>query len=142
MQLSASLENYLETILNLYEEKQQIKAVDIARNLEVSKASVTEALRALAGKGLINYAPYEDVTLTSEGIARAKKVTLRHRVLYEFLSDILGINESEAVDNACKIEHVISENVLNRLISFLEFNNISKEKSNTYIEEFHDYCNK
>lgn len=135
MQLSASLENYLETILNIYEEKQQIKAVDIARNLEVSKASVTEALRTLAGKGLINYAPYEDVTLTEEGFVRAQNVTLRHRVLSEFLTDVLGIDKDEALENACKIEHVITENVLDRLIKFLEYNNQNKG-TNRFIDEF------
>lgn len=122
MQLSASLENYLETILNLYEEKQKIKAVEIAKSLNVSKASVTEALRALAAKGLINYAPYEDITLTTLGIDRAQQVTLKHKVLYDFLSGILGIEHEEAIKNACKIEHVISENVLDKFIAFLEFN--------------------
>ena len=139
MQLSASLENYLETILNLYEEKQKIKAVEIAKSLNVSKASVTEALRALAAKGLINYAPYEDISLTAQGIERAQKVTLKHQVLYDFLSGILGIEHEEAITNACKIEHVISENVLDKFIAFLEFNKTHCVEKHDCAEEFNSF---
>lgn len=136
MQLSASLENYLETILNIFEEKQQIKAVDIAKRLDVSKASVTEALRSLADKGLINYIPYENITLTPQGIIRAEKVTLKHQVLFDFLFGILGIEHEEAIKNACKIEHVISEDVLDKFIAFLEFNKIHCKEKHNCSEEF------
>ena len=140
MQLSASLENYLETILDIYEEKQEIKATDIAKRSNVSKASVTEALRALAGKGLINYTPYENITLTSCGTDRAKKIMLKHKVLYDFLNGFLEIEKNEAMENACKIEHVISENVLNKFICFLEFNNINCVQKSEYIKDFHLFC--
>ena len=64
VQLSASLEDYIEAIYHIIGEKQVARGKDISSRLEVSGASVTEALRALAKKGLINYAPYEVITMT------------------------------------------------------------------------------
>lgn len=120
--LTASLENYLEAILEIEKEQKEVKAGKIAEKLSVSKASVTEAIRALGSKGFLNYAPYSKITLTEEGRVRAEKIAVKHEVLYDFLINILKIEKQEAIETACKIEHVISEKILERLIIFLEFN--------------------
>ena len=120
--LTASLENYLEAILEIEKEENEVKASKIAQRLSVSKASVTEAMRTLGSKGLLNYAPYLAITLTDEGRARAEKISTKHEVLYDFLINILKIEKNEAIETACKMEHVISEKILERLVKFLEFN--------------------
>lgn len=72
MELSASLEDYLEAIYNVIQEKQAVRSKDIAETLKVSRSSVTSALHALADKKLINYAPYDIITLTTGGRNRAE----------------------------------------------------------------------
>ncbi len=74
--LSASLEDYIEAIYHIVEEKLVARSKDIATRLDVSRASVTEALRALAKKELINYAPYEAITMTEQGRKIARRCHL------------------------------------------------------------------
>lgn len=113
--LSASLEDYLEVILNLIQEKSEAKASDIALKMNVKKASVTDALRALSKKELIEYEPYKPIVLTDEGKKFANKIIERHDVLSVFFEEILGLEKNEAVDNACRIEHVISANAFEKI---------------------------
>jgi len=138
--ISSSLEDYLETIYFIYQEKKGIKAVDIARRLGVNKSSVTEALRALSERKLLNYAPYEVITLTREGEKTAKEIALKHKSIFDFLTRILGVETEEAMKNACRVEHVISDDVLNKLITFMEFNREFHCDQHNFIEEFKDYC--
>ena len=95
-QLSASLEDYIEAIYNIVAEKQKARSKDIAACLNVSGASVTEALRSLSKKGLINYAPYAAITMTSKGRTVAKDVVRRHNALKQFFMDVLGIKNDIA----------------------------------------------
>ena len=118
--ITASLENYLETILTIQDEKQCVKAIEISKRMEVSKASVTEALRALKSKNLINYLPYEDITMTPLGEEKARKIAIKHSVLNNFFTDILGVDSVSASIDACKIEHVISDTVFDKLSAFLD----------------------
>ena len=108
--LTASLEDYLEIICNYESTKKQIKAIDISKELHVSRASVTEALKKLSDKGLVNYGRYETISLTEEGKSIAQKVVSKHAVLQQFFEQILGLSSEEASYNACKIEHVITDN--------------------------------
>ena len=113
--LSASLEDYLEVIFNLIQEKNEAKASDIALKMNVAKASVTDALKALSRKELIQYEPYKPIILTDKGKILANKIIERHDVLSVFFEEILGLEKTEAVDNACRIEHVISANALEKI---------------------------
>lgn len=113
--LSASLEDYLEVILNLIQEKNEAKASDIALKMDVKKASVTDALKALSKKELIEYEPYKPIILTKKGKLFADKIIERHDVLSVFFEDILGLDKSEATENACRVEHVISAKALDRI---------------------------
>ena len=119
--LSASLEDYLEAIYNIAKDKGAAKAKDISVRLEVNSSSVTGALRALSKRGLVNYAPYDLISLTPEGNILAKDLVTRHESLYKFFISILAIDKPDAEDAACKIEHVIPRTVLNRLINFAAF---------------------
>ncbi len=134
--ISASLEDYLETIYEIIEEKQGVKAIEISRRLKVGRSSVTEALKNLAEKKLVNYGRYDVISLTPAGERAAREIQFKHQVLYDFLVNILGVNEDEAQNNACRLEHVISENVLKRLILFIEFNKNFHCADHNYLEEF------
>lgn len=115
------MEDYLETIWRLTDEKGAARARDIAKELSVHKSTVTAALRALAQKGLVNYAPYEITTLSPRGRKIAQEVAHRHEVIEEFLTNVLLIKPAAARENACRMEHVMDKSVLDRLITFAEF---------------------
>ena len=89
--LSASLEDYLEVIFHLEQSNRVARAKDIADQMNVQRASVTGALKALAGRGLINYSPYSFITLTPPGRDIAREVIRRHRVLKEFFVNTLQL---------------------------------------------------
>lgn len=134
--ITASLEDYLEALYSIIEEKQGVRAIDVSKRLGVRRSSVTEALKNLAEKKLINYGRYDVISLTPSGINLAKKVIEKHKALYDFLEKILGVDPNEAQQNACRIEHVISEDVLKRLMAFTEFNNNFYCGGKKYIDEF------
>ena len=119
--LSASLEDYLEAIFNLLEEKTVARSKDIAEQLGVTRASVTGALRNLAEKELIYYKPYGYVTLTEAGMRLAARVARRHQVLHSFFADILGLEEKMSQEAACRTEHTLGPEIINRLTVFIEF---------------------
>ncbi len=118
--LSQSLEDYLEIIWNEIEENKTVKAIDISRKLNVSRASVTEALNKLCEKGYINYEKYGLIAINEEGINKAKEIVLRHKELTRFFVN-LGIEKTEAENAACKIEHINSPNIRNKVIAFNEY---------------------
>ena len=138
--LSASQEDYLEVIFHIVAEKQAARAKDIARRMAVNNSSVTGALRILAEKGYINYAPYDLVTLTPEGLTHARDIARRHEVLCDFFVKVLGIEETEADDTACKMEHALSANILNRLISFVEFIETCPRGADAWVRRFREHC--
>lgn len=119
--LSASLEDYLEAIFHIEAKKQAARAKDISQRLNVNSSSVTGALRALSERGLVNYAPYDLVTLTSTGKAAAKEVVRRHETLRDFFVKIFGLEEDEADETACKMEHAVPRNVLEKFVRFVGF---------------------
>lgn len=118
--ISASLEDYLEVIYEIFDEKQGVKAVEISRRLGVGRSSVTDALKALSDKNLVNYGRYDVISLTKEGENTAKEILLKHSVLCEFFSEVLSLSEEESNKNACRVEHVISEEALGGFINFMK----------------------
>ena len=74
----------------------------------------------LVSKKLINYNSYEAISITKTGITEAKKVYNKHHILELFFEKVLEINKKEASENACKIEHIISENIINKISNFTE----------------------
>jgi DtxR family Mn-dependent transcriptional regulator len=119
--LTASLEDYLEAIFHIIAEKHAVKPRDIARRLKVSYASVTGALRSLSEKKLINYSPYDLITLTEEGEVAAKDVVRRHEILHDFFVEVLTVPEADADDAACRMEHSIPKDIVERFVRFVEF---------------------
>jgi len=135
--LSASLEDYLEAIYQISQEKQAAKARDISARLEVSKSSVTGALRALSRKGLVNYSPYDLITLTPEGKSVAEKVVRRHQVFRDFLITVLGVDEETAEESACRVEHALSGEILERLSKLTRFIERMPDGGRDFLKDFH-----
>lgn len=119
--LTESLEDYIEAIYNIVANKGAARVTDIALELSVAKSSVTGALRSLSSKGLVNYDPYSIITLTPEGEKVGSRIARRHAVLAEFLEEILGLSAEVAQANACRIEHSMEPAVVRRLLKFIDF---------------------
>ena len=108
MRHNRSSEDYLETILILSERLPVVRSIDIAIELNFSKPSVSVAMKHLKESGKINVSTAGYITLTDTGKEIAEKVYERHRVLAQMLVT-LGVNEKTANEDACEMEHVISE---------------------------------
>jgi DtxR family transcriptional regulator, Mn-dependent transcriptional regulator len=138
--LSASLEDYMEAISHLAAEHTVARSKDIAERLSVSRASVTGALRALSQKGLIHYKPYDVISLTVKGRTQAEKVIRRHTVLESFFTDVLGLESRLARESACKAEHALGQEVVGRLMKYIEFATIQTPAGDSRASEFERFC--
>ena len=119
--LSENLEDYLETILVLQKENAVARVKDIAEKLGVLSGTVTSALRSLSDKNLINYKPYSFITLTKKGNKIAQEILRRHNVVKDFLQCVLLLEEENAEENACRMEHSMDKVAINRLVQFIEY---------------------
>ena len=108
MDIRESGEMYLETILILSEEKHSVRSVDISERMGYSKPSVSRAVGILKDRGYIEIKKNGLITLTEAGTTVAEKMLERHRILSGILKK-LGVSEETAVNDACRIEHVISD---------------------------------
>lgn len=138
--LSASLEDYLEAIYNLARDNKFTRSRDIAEQLGVSRASVTGALRALKEKNLVNYKPYNYISLTESGKTAAAEIANKHEILTSFFIDVLGEDSAIAQPAACKAEHALGTEIISRLLSFIEFVNYNNENGRDLVEEFRKFC--
>jgi len=138
--LSSSLEDYLEAIVNLADKTQAVHSTDIAKALGVAKPSVTGALRALKQKGLVNYKPYGCVTLTETGRKAALRVARKHEIIKSFFVDILGVDAETAQQAACKAEHAFGPELANRLLLFVDFVNHTGNGDENIAEQFKVFC--
>lgn len=118
--LRESGENYLEVILEIEREGGAVRSVEIARRVGVSRASVSKALVVLREKGYVEHAYYSEVVLTEAGHRRAAEVRARHELLCRFLRDGLGVPEETAAHDACRIEHVVSEELLRHIDEWMK----------------------
>lgn len=140
-QLSASMEDYLEAIYNIIILKKAARPKDISQTLKVNNSSVTEALNILAQKQLINYAPYELITLTPKGEREAKKIAKRHNVLCDFFTKILLFEDSLAENIACKVEHVIPNNGIETIKHLNNFLTNDSSEIKNWKTSFNEYLN-
>ena len=137
--LSASLEDYLEAIFHIVREKHAARPKDISKYLAVGNSSVTGALKALAARKLVNYAPYEVVTLTPSGEEAARDVVRRHESLREFFVKVLAAENSLADEAACKMEHHIPAELVDRFVRFVEFVEMCPHGNPGLIEGFRNH---
>jgi Mn-dependent DtxR family transcriptional regulator len=118
--LTPANEDYLEAIYELGGPNGAVRSVDLANKLGVSKASVNNAVGNLKQAGLVEQPYYGDITLTERGAEYAAGILERHHVLYHFLLDVLGVNPESAAQEACMMEHAISDDTLKRLTKHLK----------------------
>ncbi len=117
--LSDSAEEYLEAIERLQHSPEGVSTTRLSRHLDVKPASVTGMLRRLSDLGLITYRRYGRISLTSEGELRAHDLIRRHRLAERLLTDVLGVPLEHAHDEACRIEHVVSPELEDRITQTL-----------------------
>ena len=122
VRLTPAHEDYIEAIVELEEaqERAEIRSVDIANLLDVSKASVNKALQSLRDAGYVEQERYGRITLTEEGRAYGAEIWGRHQALRSFLIDDLGIDPEVADKEACMMEHAISEHTMSRGLLWLD----------------------
>ncbi len=119
--VTSSVEEYLEAIYFLEEERISTSTMEIAKRVGVSPPSVTEMLRRLADRGYIRYEPYRGVVLTDQGRRVGRRVTRKHRILECFLHDILSIRKDRAHRQACEMEHALSDEAEDRLHKIMKY---------------------
>lgn len=121
IQLSLKQQSYIETIYELCKTHSHAHTKDIADKMGIKMASVTEAIQGLAEKGIINYQARLNMTLTQLGEDIALELDKRHLALADFFKNILCCSNEYSEDIACKIEHVIDDQFLQRLTDFVTF---------------------
>ena len=123
MKIHESAENYLETILILSHRKPNVRSIDIATELDFSKPSVSVAMKNLRQGGYVEMDGDGYVTLTESGLAIASKVYERHTLFSRVLT-ALGVDPTVAAEDACRIEHVISEESFNAIRKYISDNTL------------------
>ena len=122
MNIYESGENYLETILILESRNGVVRSIDIANEMGFSKPSVSRAMSLFRTDGLINVSEEGHIHLTEKGSRIANEVYDRHNTITEFLVDALQIEKEIASQDACRIEHVISEETFEKMKQYLQKN--------------------
>ena len=136
---SASMEDYLESILVLGQGRQAVRVSQMSQALGVKMPSVSSALAKLSQEGLVEHKRYGLTRLTPEGERIARDVFHRHEALRHFLTEILAINPETAADDACRMEHAISPATQQKLAKFVEFVNQPPEGPPKWLKIFHHY---
>lgn len=116
---SISREDYLRAIHHLMEENKEVRSVEVADYLNVSKPSVSEMLKNLDTDDLIQYKRYSKINLTKKGLNLAKNLTARHRIIEAFLKDMLKLNPGKIHDEAHKLEHAFSQESIGKMDKLL-----------------------
>lgn len=118
---TSSLEDYLEAIVMLKEQGQKVTVTALSESIGVKKPSVDWALKKLGDAGLVIHEKYSDVELTPSGAGIANEVYHRHKIIRQFLVEILNVDPETADNDACRMEHVLSKTSLSRLEKFVRF---------------------
>ncbi len=118
MVIHKSAEDYLESILILQEQYGQVRSIDIVNQLGFSKPSVSIAMKKLRESGYISMAGDGTITLNESGLEIATRIYGRHKTITQ-LFELLGVNPAQAAEDACKVEHDLSDETFNRICAFI-----------------------
>ena len=116
---TANKEDYLRGLYILEEEKGEIKSIDLAHYLNVSKPSVSEMVQELNKEGLVSYKKYSRLKFTSKGKKIAQKLTSKHRLIELFLKNILKIDSKNVHQEAHRLEHAFSDQSISKIRKLL-----------------------
>ena len=117
--ISENIEEYLEVLYRNGSNGEQVSTTMLSKELGIAPGSVTQMLKKLESLGYITYTPYKGATLTDEGMKIAQKITRKHRILEKFLLDILKVKEENVHDQACEMEHTLSDEAERALCTML-----------------------
>ena len=134
--LTQSMEDYLEAIHIISQEKKVVRIKDIAKFLNVKTPSVVDAIGKLADKDLAVHERYGYLELTKEGTKRAKIIYRKHKDIFKFFNEILGISHAVSARDACSIEHYLSKETLGRMVKFVKFIGACQEEYPLWLKSF------
>ena len=134
-ELSANMEDYMETIAIIAENNKVVRVKDIAKYLDIKMPSVTAALNKLRDKGYIEYEKYGFIELTSEGEIIATSIYQRHLILKDYYQIVLLLNEDEASKEACKVEHHLAPETLRQIHKLVDFFKKESEKEKAWLKD-------
>ncbi|MGL4283661.1 MAG: metal-dependent transcriptional regulator [Eubacterium aggregans] len=118
--LTQSIEDYIETIyLNYSKEWKGVRVTDLATAMKVTKASANDAVRKLKEMGYVEHERYGQIYLTEDGKAKGMAIYEKHCLIMHFLTDVLKVSAPVAEEDACNIEHIISDETFEKLKGFL-----------------------
>ena len=137
--LTPKMEDYLEAIYNLSKEKRVVRVKNIAEKVGVKMPTVTNMLKSLNQKEFIEYEKHEYLELTPKGRKVGKEIDRRHQIIRNFLTHILKIDPVAADAEACKMEHGMSSETLDRLTQFIDFIQTCPRTGPNWVESFDDY---
>lgn len=140
MELTASLEDYLEAIWLIGQRDRVVRVRDVAKFLGVRMASVIGALKGLVEKNLVVHERYGYIELTPQGTLMAQEIYEKHRTLFQFFHQMLGVNPEIAEQDACRLEHHISRETLERFLKFIQFVEDCPEGEPLWLTSFHYFA--
>ena len=123
MQPTSAMEDYLEALLRLQNKGQETRVKDLAEELNIKPPSVIDMIKTLVSKGYVTQENRKEILLTESGMEIAKKTHIKHDVIKQFLNEILSVDEATADQDACKIEHGISQTTYEQLVKFMDIFN-------------------
>ena len=118
MVIHESAEDYLESILIIQEQAGQVRSIDVVNKLGFSKPSVSIAMKKLRESGYISMAGDGTITLNESGLEIATRIYGRHKTITQ-LFELLGVDPAQAAEDACKVEHDLSDETFNRICAFI-----------------------
>lgn len=136
-EVSHSMAHYLQAVAALKDEKGFVRVGDVADRLGVSKSGVTSMLRTLHSRGYVDHERYGCVELTPTGRTLAARTESNRRVLTVFLTEILGVKENVAAEDACMIEHLVSPSVMVELLRLTSFMRSDHQAATAFRVAFH-----
>lgn len=139
--ISISDEDYLLTIYKLEKSNRVARSKDIVQMQKVAKSTVTAALKQLSEKNMINYQPYEPITLTPSGVEKAQRLFLRKKAIEDFFINIIQLSKIEAEKVADSIEHFMEPLVLRKFVCFMTFFKKREHQKDSLIKEYKKYVN-
>ncbi|MGA2675993.1 MAG: DtxR family transcriptional regulator [Methanobacterium sp.] len=118
--ITPNIQEYLETIYKLSHNGERVKTTKISKNLKIAPGSVTQMIKKLEEIGYVDYSQYKGVKLTKTGLKEAKNVTRKHRILERFLHDVLNLKDNVIHEQACEMEHSLSDEAERAMCQVLE----------------------
>jgi len=140
IEITLGLQEYLTAILRLKRRgKKVVRVKELAEEMKVKLSSVTDAAKRLSRMGLIQYEKYGYIDLTPEGEEVALRLSKREEILMKFLSEILKLDEDVVREEACWMEHGVSEATIDRLLQLMEFLSTCVDKFDERFSKYLEY---